>query len=143
MTGFQFQRFTGHMKLPAVPDPEHLGQRTAEVMNQSAVEVMNQVLAAEREAREAMDGCDRQADLLLRKARERVRQLRQRTEERIHRWYLASDRRVADCVRDLDERERGLRRDLAPVSELPREWRTAVRRLADELIGGGAEPPGP
>jgi hypothetical protein len=123
------------MKLPAVPDPGNLGP--------SAAEVMNQVLAAEREAREAMDACDRQADLLLRKARERVRQLRQRTEERIHRWYLASDRRVADCVRDLDERERGLRRDLAPVSELPPEWQMAVRHLADELLGGGAEPPGP
>jgi hypothetical protein len=143
MTGFQFQRFTGHMKLPAVPEPGNLGQRAAEVMNQSAAEVMNQVLVAEREAREAMEGCDRQADLLLRKARERVRQLRQRTEERIHRWYLASDRGVANCVRDLDERERGLRRDLAPVSELPPEWRTAVRRLVDELIGGKAEPPGP
>jgi hypothetical protein len=79
----------------------------------------------------------------LRKARERVRLLRQRTEERIHRWYLASDRRVADCVRDLDEQERGLRRDLAPVSALPPEWRTAVHRLADELIGDRAEPPGP
>jgi hypothetical protein len=76
-------------------------------------------------------------------AGERVRQLRQRTDERIHRWYLASDRGVANCVRDLDERERGLRRDLAPVSELPPEWRTAVRRLVDELIGGKAEPPGP
>jgi hypothetical protein len=135
MTGFQFQRFTGHMKLPAVPEPGNLGQQAAEVMNQ--------VLVAEREAREAMEGCDRQADLLLRKARERVRQLRQRTEERIHRWYLASDRGVANCVRDLDERERGLRQGLAPVSELPPEWRMAVRRLVDELIGGKAEPPGP
>ena len=97
---------------------------------------INRVLQAERHVREAMLECDRQADQVLRQARERARHIRQRAEQRIQQWYLNSDQHAAGRLRDLDEQAKALRADPPEPSGLTREWQLAVQRLTDELISG-------
>lgn len=103
--------------------------------SQHAEGAINQVLQAERDAREAMRECDQQAERILRDAREQARRIRQRAEQRIQRWYLNSDQRVGERVRNLDEQGQALGTDPPQPTGLTREWQLAVERLTDELVG--------
>lgn len=100
-----------------------------------AVAAINRVLEAEQDARRAMRECDLEAEAVLREARERARRIGQRAEQRIQRWYLSSDRRVAKRLSDLDKRAQAFRDDPLEPPQLSAEWRRAVERLVDELIG--------
>ena len=134
--GFPFSRVLNLVRMCSRPmnPPSRLEQQT---VSATAALAINEVLEAERMARESMRECDRQAERILRDARERARRIRERAELRIQRCYLTSDRRTAECVRTLHEREQHLRQDEAEVSELPPEWLEVVQFVADELIGRG------
>lgn len=100
-----------------------------------AVGAINRVLEAEHDACEAMRECDMQAEAVLREAREKARRIGQRAEQRIQLWYLTSDRRAAKRLNELDNRAQAFEGDPPESAELSAEWRRAVERLADELIG--------
>jgi vacuolar-type H+-ATPase subunit H len=100
-----------------------------------AVGAINRVLEAEQMAREAMQECDRQAEAMLRDARERARRIGQRAEQRIQLWYLNSDRRAEQRLSDLDRQAQACKDDPLEPTTLSAEWRRTVEWLADELIG--------
>jgi vacuolar-type H+-ATPase subunit H len=105
-------------------------------VNSTVAAAINEVLEAQRATRQGMRECDRQAEGILRDARERARRIRERAEQRIQRWYSTSDQRASECVRTLDDQEQLLRQDPAEALGLAPEWLAMVRCLADELIGG-------
>ena len=97
---------------------------------------MNEVLAAEQTAREAVDRCRAEADAVLAAAEERARRIVRRTEHRIKAAHRTADGGVDRVLRELFRTEPGAGPGSAVDAEAARIAR-AVERLAKEMIGEG------
>ena len=100
-------------------------------------QAINQVLAAEREASEAVARCRAEAERIRTAAEERARALAERTERRIQVTHWIADRAVERALAEL--RERGTRqadrtREALDDAHLER----ALDALVEEIVG--AEP---
>jgi hypothetical protein len=108
---------------------------------ESPTGAMQKALAAEKQAREAVRGCEQQAETLREQARERARRISARTEQRIN-WVhnhcaRELERRLAEMVVE-DEGE-----DTAPAGTDPQLLDEAVRQLARRLTTGSGTAPSP
>lgn len=107
----------------------------------SATGAMQQALAAEKQAREAIRGCEQQAEALREQARERARRISARTEQRIN-WVhnhcaRELERRLAEMVAADEGGE-----DTGPPGPDNRLLEEAIRELARRLTSdSGSGPP--
>lgn len=74
----------------------------------TAEEAMNVVLEAERKARESVEKCRSEADVILQKARQKSQRIGKRVDDRISRIHQRVARAVTDQVKQLDEEEQQL-----------------------------------
>jgi len=108
-----------------------------ETRNLAAVDAaIDQVLAAEREARAAVASCRAEGDRILAAAEEKARRIDQRTEARIARAHRTADRAVEKALAALERPAPGA------GFEPPRvrvQWvvERALDGLIDEILGGG------
>jgi vacuolar-type H+-ATPase subunit H len=90
----------------AEKDNNNAGGMTAE-------RAMNVVLQAEADARQAVEQCSAQADILLQQAREKAQRIAAHTDDRISRLHRRCHRAVTDQVSQLQlEQERNLKASL-------------------------------
>ena len=97
---------------------------------------INRVLAAEREAREAVEQCRAEAALILNAAEERARAVTSRTERRIKAVHRIADRAVERALSEL-RKEPG---DEVVPEEAGRaggRLERALDVLVCEIVGGG------
>ena len=97
--------------------------------------VMNQVLAAEQEAREAIEQCREQAARILSEAQEQARRIGHRTERRIRLTHHIADQAVDRALRELRGPEFSQVPDI-PEGEAAEVLDRAVDALVDEILGG-------
>mgnify|MGYP001817675987 CR=1 FL=1 len=96
---------------------------------------MNQVLAAERDARAAVDACREDARRILDQAESRSRRISRRAERRIQNAHRTADAAVQRAIEGL--RRAGSGRQSSYAAETDEErLAQAVERLADEIVGG-------
>lgn len=94
-----------------------------------------QVLQAERDAREAVRQCARDADAQLERAQARARAVARRAAERTARVQGWAERELARRLAALEAQHAGLPTSLAGADTAQR-LQDAVARLAAELTGG-------
>lgn len=106
--------------------------------SERAAEAINEVLEAERRAREAVGRCEADAASLVVAARERARRIQERTDGRISRMRTRCEREVAARVARLHGDAEAVR--ATPPGEDARAGglSRALARLAARLTGGGA-----
>jgi cell division septum initiation protein DivIVA len=103
----------------------------------SAEHAMNRVLAAENEARQALDACSTDARIVLQQARSTAERIVQRSDQRITRIHHHCNRAVAAAVSQL-QREQQLkvsRFDSAAVDTAA--VTVVVEKIAELLTTGG------
>lgn len=105
-------------------------------LDESSDDAINQVLAAEQEAREALTRAHEAAAAQLADARLRARRIEQRTDERITRLRAACQRWVSTRSAELNRQAETLRNAAAEDAERRERLAAAVARLAVELTGG-------
>jgi vacuolar-type H+-ATPase subunit H len=115
-----------------MPDQEHAAKA-------DAARAMDDVLAAEQEAREAMDACRKEAEQILEAAREEARRIAHLATERITRLHARCDQLAQGQIAQLQaEIQRA-----APRAELDASdqvmLEAAARRLAVRLTQSGHE----
>jgi vacuolar-type H+-ATPase subunit H len=95
---------------------------------------MNQVLAAEREARKAVNNCREDAGRILDQAEERAQRIRRTTERRIQAAHHIADAAVDKTLRTL--RETGLEDTGGRAGPMDQErLGRALDLLVDEIVG--------
>jgi len=100
----------------------------------SVDQAMNQVLEAEREARDAVERCRAEAARILAAAEEGVRRIDQRAERRIKLVDRMADRAVERARQELEGRRSSL--ELAmPEVEIRELLDCAVDDLVEEILG--------
>lgn len=109
------------------------GLSDADVVDQ----VMNQVLAAERQARDAVEQCRAQAAAILAEAEERARAIGRRTEHRIRLTHKIADQAVDDALVELRGPDSG-RTAVEDAGEARERVDRAVDALVEEILGGKA-----
>ncbi len=95
-----------------------------------------QVLQAERDAREDVQRCARDAEALVEQAHERARQIARRAAHRsvrVQRWSAAMLQRQLE---ELAQRQARIGR-VSVQADAPEQLRRAVEALAAQLTGGG------
>ncbi len=97
--------------------------------------VMNQILAAERHAREAVEQCRAEAAHILADAEERTRGIGRRTENRIRLTHKIADQSVDDALRKLRGPQSGQRAP-AEEGEVRKLVDRAVDALVEDILGG-------
>jgi vacuolar-type H+-ATPase subunit H len=112
-----------------------------QVSTPATVEVelaVNRVLAAERDAAQAVERCRREAQVLVEQGRQRARRVLDRAEARIARAHATSDRSLEMRLAEIRAASASLAgRPLVEEADLARV-QDAVPRLAAELSSGGA-----
>ncbi len=105
--------------------------------DQAVDEAIGRVLAAEDEARDAVDACRREARMLVAEARAGTRRILQRADRRISALHSHCLLSVGRSVRSLQAETASI--PLAPSGETVQDERLdeVVRRLAADLTGGG------
>lgn len=97
-------------------------------------EAINQVLKAERDAREAVERCRSEAAIILAVAEDRVRRITQRAEQRAKAAHRLADRAVECALRELLGGEGG--EEPGQTTSLDEARVThAVEVLVEELMG--------
>jgi vacuolar-type H+-ATPase subunit H len=96
--------------------------------------VINQVLEAEEEAREAVEQCRAQAARIVADAQEQVRRIERRTESRIKRAHRIADLAVDRAIRKLGSSESGQVTE-TPEREAAKMLDRVVDALVDEILG--------
>jgi vacuolar-type H+-ATPase subunit H len=99
--------------------------------------VMNQVLAAEQEAREAVEQCRAEAAQILAEAEDNAREIERRAERRLRLTDRIADRAVEAALRELRTSGSGAGAAM-PDSEAGAVLDRAVDALVDEILGGPA-----
>jgi hypothetical protein len=95
---------------------------------------MNQVLAAEREARAAVEACREDARRILEDASSRSRRISRRADRRVQATQRIADAAVERAVGELSSSEPG--RESGQAAETDDERLTqAVERLVEEIVG--------
>ena len=97
---------------------------------------INRVLAAEREAADAIESAQREADAMIEAARNERRRLIERARERAGRLHAATQSRLERSLERLEHEAGAPATDVATLQELTRR---AVDRLARRLTAGGHE----
>jgi len=97
-------------------------------------QAINQVLAAERDAREAVERCRAEAEAILAAAEERVGRIGRSTERRVRAAHRTADRAVERALKELLGADVGEDDHAAAVADEARVDR-AVETLADEIVG--------
>jgi len=101
-------------------------------------EAINAVLRAERDAKNTVEECRKEADRQLAEAREKARRIARRTDARITalhgRCSTATHREIETMLESEHEPETGLPRE--SEKEI---LRAAIKALATELTGGNEE----
>ena len=106
------------------------------IRNSDAVDlVMNEVLAAEGEARQAVEKCRAQAAQIVAEAEERARRIRRRTECRIKQIHRIADLSVDRTLREL-HRSKPERGPQSARTDAPDALAGAVDALIEEILGG-------
>lgn len=105
-------------------------------LDESSDDAINQVLAAEQQARAALAAAREAASASVAEARLRARRIEQRADARITRLRSACQRWVAGRSAELNQQAEALR--TAPTEDAARRARLAeaAARLAAELTGG-------
>ena len=111
--------------------PRHRGSDHEESVDQA----MNQVLAAEQRAREAVERCRAEASAIVGAAEKGARRITRRTERRIKAAHRIADDGVDRVLHELLVTEAGDGSDGADDAERARVER-AVAQLVDEIVGG-------
>lgn len=107
-----------------------------EMQDSQAVDrAMNQVLAAEQEAREAVEQCRAEAAQILAEAEQRARRVGRSTERRIRLIHQIADRAVDLVLEGLDSPGPGQGPGM-PQGKAREVLDRAVNALVDEIIGG-------
>jgi regulator of protease activity HflC (stomatin/prohibitin superfamily) len=110
----------------------------------SVDQAMNLVLAAERDARLAVDECRAEAARIIAHAETRARALSGRSEARIKAAHRIANAAIARALADLVEVPAGVELDEpvegAPhdVAAIPEALAKAVETLAGEILGAGS-----
>ena len=96
---------------------------------------MNQVLAAEQEAREAVTACGEEARKILAQAEELARGISRRTERRVKAAHRIADQAVERALGDLSDwgSDAG---DPGALDAGEERLERALDRLVDEIVGG-------
>jgi hypothetical protein len=95
---------------------------------------MNQVLAAERDAREAVAACRQEAQRILEAAEERVLRISRRAERRVKVAHRVADAAVDRALLGLGREKGG--RPAGPAGEVgDGSLDRAIDRLVDEILG--------
>ncbi len=105
-------------------------------LDESSDDAINQVLAAEQQAREAQARAHEVATARVSAARLAARRIEQRADERISKLRAACQRWAAERSEELNQQAQALRS--APAKDEARHTRLpqAVARLVEELAGG-------
>lgn len=103
---------------------------------QSADAAIARVLAAERDAREAVAECARQAEREVQAARERVRAISARGAERVGRVQRSTERQLAAALSRIAAERAALARPAGDRDLDAARLQFAVDTLADELTRG-------
>lgn len=98
---------------------------------------INRVLAAEREAADAIESAQREAEALIEAARTERRRLIERARERAGRLHAAAQSRLERSLERLEHEAGAPALDVATLKDLTRH---AVDRLARRLTTAGHEP---
>jgi hypothetical protein len=101
----------------------------------SVDQAINQVLVAERDAREAVERCRGEAAAIHAEAEERAREIGKRTERRVKAAHRTADRAVARALKDLLSADPGAGAQDGAGVDAARVER-AVDALADDIVGG-------
>lgn len=112
-----------------------MSDRTRELETLQVDEAMNRVLAAEQEARQAVEDCREEAAAILSAAEETAAAIERRTERRIRAAHQIADQAVERALAELAGTRPVGSDALAPPADPERIGR-AVATLADEIIGG-------
>lgn len=99
--------------------------------------VMNQVLLAEQDARNAVEKCRAEAARILAEAEERARRVEKGAEFRIRLAHRIADRAVERAKRGLRKRDSGSRSEI-PTREARELVDRAVDAIVDEILDGTA-----
>jgi vacuolar-type H+-ATPase subunit H len=98
--------------------------------DQGIVDAMNRVLAAEREAAEAIAAAQRSAESVIEAARVRRRQILETARRRASRMHVKAQARLEGILREMDQARGGTDSDLDSLRSLAGE---ALERLARRL----------
>jgi len=112
-----------------------MAERSGSVDSRSVDLAINRVLAAERDARAAVETCREDAERILDQAEAHSRRISRRSEQRVKAAHQIADARVERTLRRLAEDDvHGL---AGPVTETDEErLERALERLVDEIVGG-------
>lgn len=104
-------------------------------VSDSVDQVMNQVLAAEREARDAVERCRAEAVRILDAAEDGARRIAQRTERRIKLAHRIADQSLERALRELRDPRSGTEPEMPKaVVRALRDW--ALDDLVAEILSG-------
>ena len=104
-------------------------------LDTDAEAAINRVLLAEREARAAMEACDRQASEIVQEAHERGLRIRERAEARIQRWHTHSEERTVRQIAELKIRAEQIQGSPIVEPEPDPALAVALETLCVEIIG--------
>ena len=104
-------------------------------VSDSVDQAMNQVLAAEREARDVVERCRAEAVRILAAAEERARRIAQRTERRIQLAHRIADQSLEHALRELRGPRSGPEPAM-PEAVVRALQDRAVDDLVAEILGG-------
>jgi vacuolar-type H+-ATPase subunit H len=96
---------------------------------------MNDILAAEQQAREAVEQCRAKAARIVAEAEERARRIANRAEARIRLTHRIADQSVERALRELRSTESS-RVPATPEGDAREVLDKAVEALVDEMLGG-------
>jgi hypothetical protein len=106
----------------------------------AASAAMNRVLEAEREAEQAVAGCEREAQALREAAYAHARRIASRADERISLLRMHWNDRVSRQIEAMERTELAEQQDAAPEPLQPARVVAVVEQLAAELSGGATPP---
>jgi hypothetical protein len=128
-----------HLQRTPIPAEAKLMPKPAPQTDPRVDEAMNTVLEKERQSREKIEHCEREAATLLDKARRRARAVADRTDKRItafrQRCEETTRREVDELLAGDSERSERTPMQEREISQID----AAVRRLAARLTGDGAD----
>jgi hypothetical protein len=112
-----------------------MSDRARELETLQVDEAMNRVLAAEREARQAVEASRAQAAAIVAAAEETAAAIGRRAERHIRTAHQIADRAVERALAELAA-TRPIGSEPAPPTGEPQRLGRPVAALADELVGG-------